>query len=342
VATTVYDIARAAGVGRTTVLRALWDKEHINPETKARIKKIAAEMNYRPNFIARSLVQGRSSFIGVLVTPSIFPSSPATIDVLETALREAGYSMLLESSGGYPGGEARALERMAGCRVAGVIAVPASSTSNPECYQQFVESGASMVVIDRRVEGLRCPQVTGNDYRAGYLAAEHLISLGHRRIAYMAIPESSHAGRERARGIREAAAAAGIEIPPFMIVETGFDAAAGELAMRRLLGLPAPPTAVIARHDIVAVGAMRAIAAAGLSIPRDISVIGNGNVWFSDVLMVPLTTLRHPIEKMAGLAVRKLLDMVSGEQVEPTTEILDVDFVERASTGPPPASSSAP
>jgi LacI family transcriptional regulator len=335
VATTVYDIARAAGVGRTTVLRALWDKDHISPETKARIKKIAAEMNYRPNYIARSLVRGKSNFIGVMVTPSIFPSSPITIDVLDAALREAGYSMLLESSGGYPGGETLSLERMAKCRVAGVIAVPSSTTSDPGCYQELINSGVNLVVIDRYVEGLKCPQVIGNDYRAGYLAAEHLISLGHRRIAYLAIPETSYSGRERARGIRDAISAAGLEIPASAIVQTQFGDVSGYEEMTKLLQSGDPPTAVIARHDIVAVGAMRAIVGAGLSIPKDISLVGNGNVWFADALMVPLTTFRHPIEKMAEIAVRKLLDMVNGQQVEPTTEILDVEFIQRSSTAPP-------
>ena len=145
-ATTVYDIARAAGVGRTTVLRALWDKEHINPETKARIKKIAAEMNYRPNFIARSLVQGRSRFIGVLVTPSIFPSSPGTVDV---SRRCAGGLQHAVWPGGYPGGEARAQAwRDAGWRGHRGACVQHLNPMLPA----VVESGVSMVVIDRRRE----------------------------------------------------------------------------------------------------------------------------------------------------------------------------------------------
>jgi len=338
VAITVYDIARAAGVGRTTVLRALWDKDEINPETKARIKKIAADMNYRPNYIARTLASGRSNFIGVLVTPGIFPSSPITIDVLEAALRENGYSMLLESSGGYTDGEGFSLERLARCRVAGVIAVPTSGTSDPGCYQELINSGVKLVVIDRYVEGLKCPQVIGNDYRAGYLAAQHLISLGHKRIAYLAIPETSYAGRERARGVREAMSAAGLDISDSTIVETRFGDDFGKEVMTQLLQSKNPPTAVIARHDVVAVGVMRAIAGAGLSIPKDISVIGNGNVWFSDALIAPLATFRHPVEKMAEIAVKKLLDMVNGTDIEPTTEVLDVEFIQRASTAPPQSS----
>lgn len=335
-AVTVYDIARAAGVGRTTVLRALWDKDEINPKTKERIKRIAAEMNYRPNYIARSLVSGKSDFIGVLVTPSTFTVAPDTIPIVELALRETGYTMLLESSGGYPAGERFSLQRMAQFRAAGVIAVPTSASATDKgFYQELLDTGVKLAVIDRYVEGIKCPQVVGNDYRSGYLAAEHLASIGHTRIAYLAIPEASYSGRERLRGVREAMAQAGLTIPSSSIITVQPTADDGEEAMMELLKSDTPPTAVIARHDIVAIGVMRAIAHAGLSIPGDISLVGNGNIWFSDALMVPLTTVSHPTEKMAQIAIRKLLDMVSGIDVEPTTEVLDVEFILRSSTAPP-------
>lgn len=334
-ATTVYDIARAAGVGRTTVLRALWDKDDISPETKARIKKIAAEMKYRPNHIARSLVMGQSKLVGVVATPSVFPTSLGTIDLIESELKDAGYSMLLSSSGGHSGGERQSIEQLLANRVAGVIAIPASLSAEPDVYQELVDSGAKVVVIDRRVEGLEVPQIIGDDYRAAMLAAEHLISLGHRRIAYMAIPQSSHAGRERVKGYCDALYDAGLKCDQSLIIETQFGEEYGASAVTRLLEMKNPPTAVIARHDIVAAGALRAVYAAGLLIPQDLSIVGNGDIWCSDILRVPMTTVRHPIHDMAKKATSKLLAMLAGEDVEPSVEVLGVELIVRESTAPP-------
>ncbi len=336
-ATTVYDIARAAGVGRTTVLRALWDRDDINPETKARIRKIAAELKYRPNHIARSLVTGQSSLVGLVASPTTYLSSFDAIETIEAELRNAGYTMILSNSGGYPGGERRSLEQFLANRVAGVVAAPASSGAELQAYEEMLEAGAKIVIVDRLVENLPVPQLIGDDYRAARLAAEHLISLGHTRIAYLAIPQVSHAGRERVRGFRDAVREAGLGEDPASIIETPFGERCGEEATRELLNRRDRPTAIIARHDVVAAGAIRAIYSAGLRVPDDISIVGNGDLWCSDVLRQPLTTVRHPIHEMAQIAVAKLLAMLSGEQIEPTVEVLDVDFVLRSSTAPPKA-----
>ncbi|MHB9036531.1 MAG: LacI family DNA-binding transcriptional regulator [Armatimonadota bacterium] len=334
-ATTVYDIARAAGVGRTTVLRALWDKNDISPETKARIKKIAAEMKYRPNHIARSLVMGQSTVVGVIASPSIILSSYKTVELFEKNLREAGYSMLFASSGGHASGEGRCLEQLQQNRVAGLIVIPASNSANLNLYQELLDSGVKMVIVARQVEGLKAPQIIGDDYRAARLATEHLISLGHRHIAYLAIPLTSYAGRERIRGFRDAMRNAGLEVKDSTIVETQFGEAAGEMEMARLLARKVPVTAVITRHDIVAVGAMRAVFAAGLSVPEDISLVGNGDIWCGDILNVPLTTVHYHLEETAKMAVARLLDMLDDIPVEPRTEVLGVELVVRMSSGPP-------
>jgi LacI family transcriptional regulator len=334
-ATTVYDIARAAGVGRTTVLRALWDKDDISPETKARIKKIAAEMNYHPNHIARSLVMGQSNFVGVLTTPSIMVMSHFILELIENSLRDAGYSVLFYTSGGQPEGERRCLDQLIQNRVAGIIAIPGSNSAEAQAYQEVIDTGVKLVTIDRTVEGLETPQVIGDDYRAALLATEHLVSLGHERISYLAIPRTCHAGRERARGFMDAMTAAGLSVEKDAIIETPFSESCGEEVTAGLLRGKRPPTAILARHDIVAAGAIRAISKAGLSIPDDISLVGNGNIWCSDILKVPLTTVRHPIEQMTRIAIDSLLAMLSNQEVEKKTTVLPVELVLRSSTARP-------
>jgi len=184
---------------------------------------------------------------------------------------------------------------------------------------------------------LAAPQITGDNYKAGRLGAEHLIQLGHRRIAYLGIPTISTVGRQRARGVREAFEEAGVFVPDELFREVTFNETAAEECTAEILGLPERPTALLVRHDVIARGAMRAVEAAGLAIPQDISIVGNGDILGSDMFRVPLTTVRFPARQMADFCVHTLLKMLAGEDVEPETAIFDVELVVRASTAPPRA-----
>ncbi|MHB9037415.1 MAG: LacI family DNA-binding transcriptional regulator [Armatimonadota bacterium] len=332
---TVKDIARVAGVGRSTVMRALSDKGDVSPETRERIIKLAAEMKYRPNHIARSLVTGRSRLVGVITSPGIVSEFAPWLQLIEHRLRESGYSVLFTTSSGQPGGERLCIDQMLHNQVAGVISVPNTMPAEPEVFQELIDDGIQVVMLGSCIEGLAAPQILGNDYQATCLATEHLISLGHRNIVYLAIPPTSYTGRERLRGFLETMKNAGIEVTDSSVVETGFGTDSGEEVMAKILERKDPPTGVIARHDIVAIGAMRAIAAAGLNVPDDISVIGNTDVWFADVLSAPLTTVRHPYKMLMELGTSALLDMLSRKPVDFVTTILDVELVVRASCKPP-------
>ena len=330
-AITIDDIARIAGVGRTTVYRALRDKDRISQDTKDRIRRIADELKYRPNTLASNLAMGTSNFVGILATPSVIPIFNAVVGPIDRVLRQAGYSILFYTSSGRPEDERVCLEQLMQHRVAGVIVHPSSTHASPEAYQEMVDSGVKLVVIDRYIEDVRAPQIVGDDYRAAYLATEYLISLGHRDIVHLAIPLASHAGRERARGFTDAMNAEGLEVPGSAIVEIGIDPKHSEEAMAQILRRPKVPTAVLARQDVVAIGAMRAIYAAGLSVPDDISIVGNGAFWCGDMLRPALTTVHHPVEQMAQIATEKLLEMLSGGEVEPEVQVLGVDLVVRDS-----------
>jgi DNA-binding LacI/PurR family transcriptional regulator len=197
-----------------------------------------------------------------------------------------------------------------------------------------VESGVKVVVIDRYLENVKAPQVICDDYTATRLATEHLISLGHRRIVHMAIPQTSYVGRQRSKGFHDAMSEAGIPVTSASTVDTPMGAQFGYQIMSRLLKRKNRPTAVVVRQDVIAIGAMRAILANGLSIPKDISIIGNGDFWCDDMLGVPLTTVHFPIEEVARIGVKRLLQMLAGEHVEAKTEVLDVKLIIRSSCAP--------
>jgi LacI family transcriptional regulator len=332
---TVYDIAKAAGVSTTTVLRALWDKGEIRPETKARILKLAAEMNYRPNLVARSLTMGSSRFVGLIVTPTVSSTYAASIGIIVRALVQAGYATLSYTTDGRPEGELLCLDQIASARVAGTIVIPEADTPNVQIYQEMVDAGMKLVVAHSCIEGLCAPQVVGDNYQVTYRATKYLLSLGHKDIVYLAIPEHCCLGKERARGFRDALGEAGLQVNANNLVECGHSEEAGLQTMAQILKREHTPTAVIARHDTVALGVMRAAFAAGLSIPGDISLIGNGDMPVNDLLRVPLSSVRHPAEEAANIAIGKLVAMLAGQEVVPEITKLDVELVIRASCAAP-------
>jgi len=334
VSCTVNDIARAAGVSRSTVLRALSGKPDISLQTRERIQALAASMRYRPNYIARSLTQGKTNLVGVIAKPSIYYASHSVIEAVERGLRDGGYSTLLFISGNESGTDESVVEQLMKNRVDGVIAVPGAMTP-PTTYHELVEAGIKLVPLAGIIDDLAAPQITGDNYKAGRLGAEHLIGLGHRRIAYLGIPHVSNVGRERARGVRDAFLEAGIPVDERLFSEIEFNEVSAERRTAEILASGERPTALLVRHDVAARGAMRAVYAAGLSIPEDISIVGNGDVLGSDMFRVPLTTVRFPARRMADFCVRTLLDMLSGKPVKPEMTLFDVEMVVRSSTAPP-------
>ncbi|MBI2843420.1 MAG: LacI family DNA-binding transcriptional regulator [Armatimonadetes bacterium] len=334
-ASTVDDIARAAGVSRTTVLRALSGVGRINSGTKERIRRIAAEMNYRPNWIARSLVHGRSEFIGVIASATMLNAHGQYFQLIEDVLRHAGYSVLFSTSRGKADLERICIESLIEKRVAGALIAPGSFNADPQSYRNLLSMGIKLVLFDRDIKDLNVPQYVYNPYQTARVATEYLISMGHQRIVHLAIPEDSRFGRERGRGFRDALAAAGIQVDASSTVETEFSEVSAFEIMTSILRREDIPTALVCRHDIVAIGALRAILAAGLSVPENISVIGVGDIWPGDMFRVPLTTVRLPIEPAFTQATRALLDLLDGKPVETGITHLDVELIIRSSCAPP-------
>lgn len=331
---TVNDIARIAGVGRSTVLRALSDKPDVSEDTRKRIKALAVEMRYRPNYIARSLTRGKTSLVGVLCKPSIYYASHSVIEAVTIGLRKGGYSTLLFMSGNENGTDESAVEQLLKSRVDGVIAVPGSMTP-PATYHELVEAGVKLVTLDGLIDDLSVPQITGDNYKSARISIEHLVGLGHRRIAYLGIPQISNVGRERALGVRETLQSFGIPIDESLFHEIDFSESSAERCTEDILAQANRPTALLVRHDVAARGAMRAIYNAGLSIPADISIVGNGDILGSDMFRVPLTTVRFPARHMADFCVSTLLDMLAEKEVDPVTTVFDVELIVRSSTAPP-------
>lgn len=332
---TISDIAREAGVGYGTAARALSGNGYVSPATKRRVVSVAHKLNYHPNRVARSLALGRSEYVALFAAPGLLAYLGHTLESMERSLRQAGYSLTLHTFTESRQSEAESLRELLQRRPAGVIAAPGTLDSPREPYQDLLDHGVKVVVMEKYIDGLAVPQIIGDDHRYCYLSAQYLLSLGHRRIANLCIPTTCHAGRERLRGFRDAHSEAGVVIDEALIVPTEVDEIAGERATAQLLRLPNRPTAVITRSDYVAVGAMRAALSAGLSVPDDISIASFGDIRLSEMLRVPLTTIHASAEQMTGLAVAALLQALSGEEAEPRVVHVDASLIVRGSCAPP-------
>jgi LacI family transcriptional regulator len=263
------------------------------------------------------------------------PAFHLLIDPIEKALSEHDYLMLFTRPSKAEEGVRMALDQLIANRVPGIIAVLSPSDHDTAAFYDVAAQNVKLVTINEPVKDLEIPQIVCDDYMSVRMATQHLISLGHRHIAYLAIPLTSERSRERARGFMDAMKEAGIPQGTSSIVETDLSEESGANVMARLLKRKKPPTGIVARQDIVALGAMDAVFSAGLSVPQDVSIVGIGDMWRSNALRVPLTTMHYPFEEMASRGAKMLLRMLDGKSVPAKTETMEVKLILRSSTAPP-------
>jgi DNA-binding LacI/PurR family transcriptional regulator len=327
---TIKDVARVAGVSYSTVSRALNDSPHISAETKLHVRRTAAEMGYLPSAVGRSLVTQRTSTLGVVVQTLTDPFLAEIVSSVEGTALFHGYGLILASSGEDPEREARALHALRERRVDGVVLVAASWRK--EDREKAGAIGIPMVLIcNPRQEEYICPAVDADNQAGGRAATQHLLELGHRRIAHIAGPTLEYDAADRRDGYVQALTDWGVVPDPALIWPGGFRPEHGIAAMKYLLASPQRPTAVFCYNDAVALGAMRAAREAGLRIPQDLSVVGFDDIDLAPFLEPPLTTIAQPKRQMGECAVHMLLDMLAGNPPPPGRH-LPVSLVVRAST----------
>lgn len=332
----IKDIARAAGVSHSTVSRALSDSPLVSDETKARIQRLAQEMGYSPNTLARSLVTRQTYTIGVVVTTIADPFVAEVVQGIEATAHDYNYTVILCSSGAQPEREIAAVEMLRSKRVDGVIV---TSSRIGALYLEHLERiGAPIVLINNHNEssGRYTFTVTVDNRHGGYLATEHLVQLGHRGIAYVTAPADHSSDLDRMAGYRQALIAGGIEPDPALIVPGNGRADGGERALQALIDLSQPPSAVFCYNDMTAIGLMHAARQVGLSVPRDMAVVGFDDIPFASYFYPPLTTIAQPKVEMGRLAMKMALSLMTISEENHEEEISNVivrgTLVVRAST----------
>jgi LacI family transcriptional regulator len=310
------DIAEDLGISPMAVSKALRGHKDISEETKARVLARAKALNYRLDWVARSMVTGRTYLVG-LVIPDLKQSFFAEIaTAVEATLAPAGYHVLISHTDENAAEEVTNIDLMVSRRVDGLLIASAQRESRP-----LSRLKTPYVLIDRRIAGLNADFVGARNDEIGFIATEHLIEQGYRRIAHLKGPRLSPS-TGRARGYRRALEQHRIALHEEWVIEAGHDDAAGYRAMQMLLALRPRPDAVFCFNDPVAVGALRAILEAGLSVPRDVALVGVANMHYSDLLTVPLSTVDQGTTTVGQKAAQRLLQCMSAGRRLPPEELL--------------------
>jgi LacI family transcriptional regulator len=337
------DVAELARVGPSIVSRVL-NKDPslvIRPETRERILHAVDQLGYRPNAFARGLKISRTMTLGMVVPNLAYPVNAEILRGAERAAAAAGYVVLLADADEFvEAGEAYkrlVVER----RVDGLL-VASASVSDP-FLANLAGRDQPVVLVNRRGPS-SLSSVTVDDAEGVRLAVAHLMGLGHQRIAHMAGPSDVDTARRRLAGFVSGVAASSYELSPEYVVEASFDEEGGWHAMFRLLELDEPPTAVIVASMSASIGALAAAADRGVTVPRDLSLIGFHDVPLAAYLHPPLTTVRMPLRELGEIGVQTLLGLIdagwAGDGDERTTADVMIPtpprLVHRRSTAPPP------
>jgi DNA-binding LacI/PurR family transcriptional regulator len=319
VTVSIKDIAKAAGVSHSTVSRALSDSPLISTKTKEYLQQLAREMGYSPHAQARSLVMGRTQTIGVVVTTITDPFIAEIVQGIEDTAHSHGYSVLLASSNSEPERELAAVELFHSKRVDGVIV---TSSRVGALYQEHLgRLGVPVVLVNSHNEqsGPYTFSITVNNRHGAYLATQHLVELGHHRIAYITGPEAHSDDLDRMAGYRDALDEAGLSFDPHLVVPGTGRASGGERALPVLLCLAEPPTAVFCYNDMTAIGVLRAARQTGVTVPGDLAVVGFDDIPLASYVYPSLTTVAQPTADMGQKAMEMVLALTTGSEQEPSS-----------------------
>ncbi|WP_237388151.1 ribose operon transcriptional repressor RbsR [Xenorhabdus sp. Sc-CR9] len=326
---TMKDVARLAGVSTSTVSHVINNNRYVSEKIKKRVNAAIEELNYTPSALARSLKIKQTKTIGMLVTSSDNSFYGEVVRGVEQSCYERGYSLILHTEGNLTR-MLRGMETLLQKRVDGLLIM---------CSEQQLISKdfflryplVPIVTMDWSPFDVSSDVIKDNSLLGGELATSYLISRGFRKIACIAGPQDKMPAQQRLFGYRKAMRDAGLEISEGYEIYSNFEFSGGFLSMKQLLQLPEPPEAVFASNDAMAIGVYQALYQSGLSVPKDISVIGYDDIAIAPYLAPPLTTIHQPKDELGKLAIDILLYRMENPESEPRELVLTPTLIERSS-----------
>jgi LacI family transcriptional regulator len=331
-AVTMMDIARDLKVSVVTVSKALRNQGKISAATRKRVLRRAKQLNYQMNWVARSLVTRRTYTVGLLLPEFTHSFFAEVARAVAQTMRPHGYHVIISYFEEDPELEASEADSFLARQVDGLIIATAQPAHCLGLFQRIQQRDVPYILIDRPMVGLRASFVGVDNRAIGRLATEHLIGRGCCRIGHLRGPGIGIAA-ERHEGYRKALAKGGRRMHARYVIDGGHGDETGYESMRQLLRVRPMVDGVFCFNDPVAIGAMKAIQDAGLRVPHDISVVGAGNVHYSDVLAVPLTTVDQSTYQIGARAAELLLERIATKSpARPQKILIPPKLVEREST----------
>jgi len=328
----IKDIARLAGVSYSTVSRALNDDPVVKRETAARVKTIARTMGYTANAVGRSLVTGRTRTIGVIVTTLTDTFAAEIVAGIEAVAGKNGFSLVLACSHADPERELSIVRSFRESRVDGLV-ITASRVGT--LYESLISQiKVPLVLINHFSPGRFAQSVMIDNVFGAREVTQHLIKLGHRRIAYLGDQFGLQSDADRLSGYRQVLTEADIPFEPKLLVYGNGRPMGAVAPMEELLSLAEKPTAVFCYNDMSALGALHVAVKSGLCVPRDISLVGFDDLFFNSFIQPSLTSLRQPMKTMGEEAAKTLMGLMAGDQAEHLV-VLKGELMVRSSTAPP-------
>jgi len=335
----IKDIAREAGVSTATVSHVINKTKYVSDETREKVQRAIKKFNYHPNAHAQMLALGRSKMIGLLVSDISNPFFPEIIKSIEAAVFESGYNLILLNTNYETGRAVEYVHRLVQMKVAGIILMIAEF--DPALIDEAKRKKTSIVFHDLGVVGERMSNII-LDYAVGIdEAVQHLVSLGHTKIAHIAGAHEIHSAGVRQQAFVDAMKRYLPKEKKPKIYEGDFRFEGGRRAASRMLSEKELPTAVVVANDLMSLGAMQEFKAAGLHIPQDISIVGFDDISFASLAEPPLTTVCSPRLEIGRRAFEALMLTVDRPHQQGVEVRVPTYLIQRESTAPPKQASTA-
>ena len=336
------DVAKLAGVSVATVSTTLSGRDYVSPELQARVREAIATLNYRPNVVASNLKKGTTALIGLIVPDITNPFYAELIADFQRFARADRLSVILGISDQDPAREIELIDHLSGQHAQALVIGTCGYRGESLDALRHAAGHLNLVLVDAIPDGINTDTVELDNFVAGELATQHILSFGHRDIAVITGPAGARSSDERLRGHRAALQAAGVQSDPARQLNGGFRIDEAYDAARALLASPRLPTAIFVCNNLMLIGVMRAISESGLRVPEDISVVNVDDFPWASAFQPAMTTVRQPTADMARAAYQFAKARMDGSGGGPKHGMFRPVLVERASCAKPPVRSAKP
>jgi len=331
-ATTIRDIARILGISKSTVSRALNNHYDVNPETARKVRELAEKIDYHPNILAQHLKQQRTNTIGVIIPETVNRFFSLAVGGIQEVANKTGYNVMICQSNENLALERNNLQTLLASKVDGLLISVSRETDKHDHLQYAIDKEVPLVFFDRIVEELNASQVYSDNYEICFQGTEHLINQGCRRIAFLAGPKFLHTSRNRLNGYLDALKEYNIPVLEHLIVQTNYKQQDVEDYTRFLFNLRERPDGIFALNDMVALEMMHILKKRGLSIPKDVAVLGFNNEAICRLVEPSLSSIDHPAFDMGAAAAEILIAQITKNEIVQEKKLIKSRLVVRESS----------